>query len=195
MGSYTTVKNGKRLRVQVTDDDALRDVADLWAVVKGEYNGTPSTESDALKNMLGDLQHGKPLSDPQFALKARLLDKYAAALKEFRASPESDTEGYIPLPPTGSGRLMEAVALLPPSLRAHLRESKAPPPPNLRPSGISPMTAASATQPPRQCGACKMFEFGHCWGYGDFPVDHDWVCNAWVADPDWKAQEGTVESM
>ncbi len=118
MGSYTTA--GKT--VQFSDGDTLRDVADLWAIVDGEYKGTPSIEGDALEQMLGDLRGGKPLSDVEWTLLAKIRRKYAAQLDEFRNSPDGDLEGFVPLPAGGAGRLAAALRWLPPTYGSRLRE-------------------------------------------------------------------------
>lgn len=124
MGSYTTKQNGKSVTVQFTDGDVLRDVADLWAVVDGEYGGTPSTSSTALQQMMSDLQAGKPLDDMEWVLLKRLRSQYADKLAEFRASPDNALEGHVPASPAGSGRIGESLRLLPPSLRERLREAE-----------------------------------------------------------------------
>ena len=126
MGEYKTA--GKT--VQFSDGDTLRDVADLYAVVDGEFEGTPSTESEALKAMLGGLQAGVPLSADQWDLLARVRSKYADKLAAFRAGPDNETQGWVPQP-KGGGRIKEAlrtvsaVDLLIPSRRV-LREADAP---------------------------------------------------------------------
>lgn len=50
--------------------------------------------------------------------------------------------------------------------------STAPAPPNLRP----------ATKPRKRCGTCEMFESGLCWGYGNYGVQPDEVCDSWTAE-------------
>ena len=123
MGAYETSVNGDVKRVQVTDADTLRDVADLWAITDGEFQGTPSTESETLKAMLGDLQSGKPLSTDQWSVLERIRGQYAARLAAFRASPKNASEGFVPLPEGGAGRVVEAfrnanaAAMLRPSAR------------------------------------------------------------------------------
>jgi hypothetical protein len=69
MGSYT-LPDGRK--VQFSDGDTTRDVADLWAIVDGEFEGTPSTASKALESMLADLQAGKPLSDEEWSMLTRV---------------------------------------------------------------------------------------------------------------------------
>jgi hypothetical protein len=124
MGSYTSVQNGKPVTVQVTDGEILKDVADLWAIVKGEYEGTPSMQSEQLKSMLANLQSGRPLNDAEFGLLARLRDRYASALAKFRAGADGNAEGYVTAPEAGTGRILEALPLLSPSARERLRENQ-----------------------------------------------------------------------
>lgn len=66
------------------------------------------------------------------------------------------------------------------------RRSAAPPPPSLRVSSSS-----EADQPEHECGTCRMYDpdTGLCWGYGQFPVDGEWVCDSWSLDPDWRQQD------
>jgi 2'-5' RNA ligase len=123
MGSYT---NADGSRVEFTDSDTIRDVADLWAVVRGEYNGTPSMENAQLEAMLSDLEAGRPLSDAEFGVLHQLRGRYAAALEAFRASPENEAEGYVPAPDVGSARVMESLRVMPPSALRRLREAEAP---------------------------------------------------------------------
>jgi 2'-5' RNA ligase len=59
---------------------------------------------------------------------------------------------------------------------------------HLGPSSISePRTAHAAPEPPNlregtlkeHCGNCTMYSSGQCWGYGNFDVDSDDVCDSW----------------
>lgn len=119
MGSYETA-GGKR--VSFTDEDTLRDVADLYSIVQGDYKGTPSATSTALKKMLGGLQAGRPLTDDEWAFLRRILDRNRAKLEAFRKSPANDEEGYVPLPETGTGRISEALSALPPGELRRMQE-------------------------------------------------------------------------
>jgi hypothetical protein len=120
---YTSVSGGGTKTVQFTSGDTLHDAADLYAIVEGEYKGTPSTESEQLKSILANLQAGKPLSEVEWEQLTAIKDRYASQLTEFRASPENPSQGFIPLPDNGEGRLSEAFAminatrLLPPTRR------------------------------------------------------------------------------
>lgn len=49
--------------------------------------------------------------------------------------------------------------------------SKAPAPPNLR----------HAKGAKRRCGTCQMFDNGVCWGYGNYGVEPDEMCDSWAA--------------
>lgn len=49
---------------------------------------------------------------------------------------------------------------------------QAPEPPNFREATASEV-----------CPTCKMFDRGLCWGYGNFRVRPDTVCDAWYPDP------------
>ena len=109
-GSYETTANGQTQKVEYTDAATAKDIADLWAVVKGTYGDTPSVESTSLQQMLSDVQAGKPLTDQEFALLNRLRTKYAAALAKFRSSPEGKAEGFVTAPPEGSGRITREAA-------------------------------------------------------------------------------------
>jgi hypothetical protein len=50
--------------------------------------------------------------------------------------------------------------------------SAAPAPPNLR----------QATDAKRRCGTCRMFDNGVCWGYGNYGVEPDELCDSWAAE-------------
>ncbi len=50
--------------------------------------------------------------------------------------------------------------------------SQAPKPPNYRPQ----------TQPDQHCGNCEMYDDGLCWGYGNFPVEANYVCDSWAPE-------------
>lgn len=63
------------------------------------------------------------------------------------------------------------------------RRGSAPPPPNLR------VSDSSETGREQECGTCVMFDQGRCWGYGNFPVNGEWVCDSWQQDPDWQEQD------
>lgn len=52
--------------------------------------------------------------------------------------------------------------------------SEAPEPPNLR----------LAADPAQCCGTCKMYFNGECWGYGNYPVEKDQVCDSYEAEAD-----------
>lgn len=56
------------------------------------------------------------------------------------------------------------------------------PPPNLRES----------TDLAHRCGGCHMFNTGHCWGYGNLPVEPDWVCDSF--EPSNKPQTYRLEA-
>jgi 2'-5' RNA ligase len=359
---YVTTKNGRAQTVRLSDDAALADIADLYSLLGGDFNGTPSVESEQLKAMLADLQAGKPLSGDEWEQFSAIQRRHAADLAKFRASPENAAQGFVPAPTTGAGRVVEAMWLLPRSLReaeapgstgamvalypdpdvagklaqpgglaaddlhltlaflgpaagiadadklrnavgawasrtapmtgtvsgvghftssnsdpttyasadvpalpgarqdlvdrlgsagfppsslhgftphislttaadskvsvdnlplrfdhvalklgderwdfplsgmgdrrpmtlaeaARVREGKAPPPPNLRQAAPhDEATELTSATPVRECGTCKMFQWGQCWGFGNIPVDDDWVCDVWTQDPDWKAQ-------
>lgn len=65
------------------------------------------------------------------------------------------------------------------------------PPPNLRVSA-----STEAEQPEHECGTCVMYDLATstCWGYGDFPVDGEWVCDSWSLDPDWREQDAAQDA-
>lgn len=65
------------------------------------------------------------------------------------------------------------------------------PPPHLRVSSSS-----EADQPEHECGTCLMYDFatGTCWGYGNLPVDGEWVCDSWSLDPDWQQQDAAQDA-
>jgi len=47
---------------------------------------------------------------------------------------------------------------------------KAPTPPHLRESDNAK----------EDCGNCRMFDKGRCWGYGNYPVKAEQVCDSWT---------------
>lgn len=122
-GSYT-LPDGRK--VQFSDGDTLRDVADLWAVLQGEYKGTESASSDALKTMLGHLQSGAPLSGAEWEQLNRIRSRFGDQLKAFRASPDNDTEGFVPLQDPDGAKMTEA-ALWAPGMLSRLCEQYATP--------------------------------------------------------------------
>ncbi len=110
MGEYeTSVSGGDTQTVQVTGADTLRDVADLYAIVEGEYKGTPSAESEQLKVILGNLQAGRPLAEIEWTELQAIKKRYADQLATFRASPENQAQGWVPLADDGKGRLSESM--------------------------------------------------------------------------------------
>lgn len=62
-------------------------------------------------------------------------------------------------------------------------------------------TRSEATAPPNlrdaapgeseRCGNCKMFDAGVCWGYGNYEVRADQVCDSWAADGGADADQDT----
>jgi hypothetical protein len=66
------------------------------------------------------------------------------------------------------------------------KRSAPTPPPNLRVS-----TSTESERPEHECGTCHMFDVatGTCWGYGNLPVDGEWVCDSWSLAPDWQEQD------
>jgi 8-oxo-dGTP pyrophosphatase MutT (NUDIX family) len=50
-------------------------------------------------------------------------------------------------------------------------------PPNLRLADGDDLAAGE------QCGTCRMFWKGECWGYGNRPVKKKWVCDSWEPSP------------
>jgi len=69
------------------------------------------------------------------------------------------------------------------------QRSAAPPPPNLRVS-----TSAETDAPEHECGTCRMYDAGLCWGYGLFPVNGEWVCDSWSLDPNWQDQDAAQDA-
>lgn len=61
-----------------------------------------------------------------------------------------------------------AIDVGPSSVSPPRKASAAPEPPNLREGS-----------PSKQCGNCLMFTGRKCWGYGDWPVDKNDVCDSW----------------
>ena len=130
MGQLDTQKNGKPVSVSYTDGDTLRDVADLYAMLDSEYNGTPSAQSEQLKSMLQDLQAGRTLSDGDWALLTPITAQHGADLAKWRQTPEGKREGFVPVDNNMStARIHESISLLPRSMREAMgvREAGAPP--------------------------------------------------------------------
>lgn len=62
--------------------------------------------------------------------------------------------------------------------------SPATPPPHLRRSH----------DPSKRCDTCKMFDSGVCWGYGNYPVKADEVCDSWAPEKDSRLSNIAVVS-
>lgn len=120
MGQYS-LPDGRK--VSYTDGDVVKDVADLYAIVQGEYKGTPSMESEVLKGMLADLQAGKVLSDVEWSSLHRIEQRYKGQLAKFRSSPDNESEGFVPVPSPGTGRITESMGVFTPSERRRIREN------------------------------------------------------------------------
>jgi len=72
-----------------------------------------------------------------------------------------------------------------------MRESDPPPPPNLREAPPhDEATALLRTNPIHECCSCSMYvvESCRCWGYGNYKVDPDWLCDSWQMAPHWTDQ-------
>jgi hypothetical protein len=69
------------------------------------------------------------------------------------------------------------------------QRSEVSPPPNLRES-----TSTEDEQPEHECGTCRMYDEGVCWGYGNWPVDGEWVCDSWELDPNWQEQDAAQDA-
>jgi 2'-5' RNA ligase len=123
VGTYTTTKNGEQQTVQFTDGDVMRDVADLYSLVEGEYNGTPSIESDQLKGMLADLQANKPLSDIEWGMLNSLMSKYQDKLQSFRDGPDDSTQGWVPVKTGGTNKIHETQVRFTPGRVTRTREA------------------------------------------------------------------------
>lgn len=139
MGSYK-LPDGRS--VSFTNDETLRDVADLWAVIQGEYNGTPSAASDALKQMLGELQAGKPLSGMEWSILVKIQAKYADQLAKFRASTDDELEGYVPVADVDSSRIHESLAAMSPSELNQIRENSKEGPSSYKAKSTTPLDKA-----------------------------------------------------
>lgn len=102
-GSYQT-PDGKT--VQFTDAETLRDARDLYAVLKEEHGtGSSNLENDQCREIVTDLQAGKPLDNAQFGALQTLLAKYRGAIAKLRASPDHQGQDYGRTAPEGKGRL------------------------------------------------------------------------------------------
>ena len=88
--------------------DLTRQVADLYAVVNENHvTGSSNLENDQLRAILTDLAAGKPdLSDAQWGLVQRLLEKYKDELAAARKSPDRNGQDYSAVPPEGTGRVV-----------------------------------------------------------------------------------------
>jgi hypothetical protein len=97
---------------------------------------------------------------------------------------EVDTTGHRLLPdPEVSEALGEYTPEYPDPLESHYTTKPIEP-------GRIKRIASAPTKPPNlreatgdhKCGNCKMFFEGKCWGYGNYKVDADDVCDSWMPE-------------
>lgn len=95
----------------------------------------------------------------------------AAAREPFHSQADALVAHYAPQIASALGSLFTTKAVkaaIKAAESARAEKSAPPPPPNLR-------TGTAR----RNCGTCQMFFDGRCWGYGDFPVLIDQLCDNW----------------
>lgn len=98
--------------------------------------------------------------------------------------------------PLSAPRAQDPLRLSSPTAQAavwRLREGTPEPPPGLK-VAVRNDKAEQAGKPAKECGTCRMYDMGFCWGYGQgygssFPTDEAWVCDSWQLDPDWEQQD------
>jgi hypothetical protein len=107
-----------------TDGDTYRQAARLYAVLDETHEtGTSNLENDQVRQMLTDMQSGKPLDDAQNGVLQRLWRKYAAKVSAYEGTGDFKGQDYLSTVPQGVGRIVEAANYLPPSMRGNVRES------------------------------------------------------------------------
>jgi hypothetical protein len=104
-GTYTTGRGNPRVYFQ--DRGTVRDVADLYAVLKEEAStGSPNLENELARAWLEKLQQGALLSNEQLAKLFELMEKYGDEIKAFRASSDR-SQDILNVPDGANARLVK----------------------------------------------------------------------------------------
>lgn len=95
-------------KVYYQDDQTLRDALDLYAVTREQHDtGSPNLENDQAREIVHSLQRGGGLSEVQIGKLRQLLAKYAAEIKQLRASPDRHGQDFLDVPDHATARIIQ----------------------------------------------------------------------------------------
>lgn len=102
-----TYQAGKTHVVYYQDAGTIRDIADLYAILKEEAaNGSPNVENELARAFLQTAQTGMLLSNVQLAKLLELKDRYAGQLRAYRESSDR-TQDILNVPDGARARILK----------------------------------------------------------------------------------------